>query len=108
MGYLERLQPLLIALLGCSALAPEKGGIILNELKDRLHFVEMFAGEQNLSSGIRQLGYIGLSIDKRYSSDHDFMSKEGFLLSLTALMRIWVRWGRLFEFKLQGNNVLHG
>ena len=94
MGYLERMKPLLIALLGTCAFEPEKGGIIFEELKGRLHFVEMFAGEQNLSTGIRQIGYVGLSIDKRYSADHDFMTKVGFFLSFTAVLRIYV-WGQV-------------
>ena len=58
------------------------------EAEKRLHFTEVFAGDQNLSSGLRMLGYTGMSIDKRYSMLHDFMTKSGFLIVLAAVWRI--------------------
>jgi len=49
-------------------------------------FTELFAGDQAWSKGMRLLGYKGTSIDARYNADSDFLSPEGLLGAILAVM----------------------
>ncbi len=69
---------LLSALFGASCCPEERD----------LDFVEVFAGEQSISKGLRLLGMRGLSMDGRISVDHDVLTPVGFLALLRGVMRL--------------------
>lgn len=51
-------------------------------------FVEVFAGDQAVSKGLRLVGYTGKSLDLRISETHNVLSATGFLVLLAATMKI--------------------
>jgi hypothetical protein len=53
-----------------------------------LDFVEVFAGEQSVSKGLRLLGYRGMSMDLRLSLDHDILTPIGLLTLIVAVARL--------------------
>ena len=75
MGYTKRLLALL-ALLNAADM-----------LQDRT-YAEMFAGDEAWSSGMKLLGYKGISMDARKDADHDFLRPVGFLFALWSIMSL--------------------
>jgi hypothetical protein len=75
--------PLLVILYGAGPLPHS-----VKNPEERLHFVEEFAGEQNMSNGLRLFDFIGISCDKRYMSLHDFLTPAGFMFLLGAVWRL--------------------
>ena len=51
----------------------------------RFHFVEIFAGQGNLSRELLRGGWEGLAMDLMYSADHDVRSVRGFRMAINAL-----------------------
>ena len=72
MGYTVRLLAL-IALLG--PIPPATNS-----------FLELFAGEEAWSDGMRLLGYVGMSMDARRNIDYDILKPQGFLLAILSVM----------------------
>jgi hypothetical protein len=52
-----------------------------------LSFVELFAGDESVSKGLRLLEYWGKSYDLRKNPDHDFLSPQGYLACMLSVLR---------------------
>ncbi len=53
-----------------------------------LDFVEVFAGDAAVSRGLKLLGFVGWSLDMRYSGAHDLLTAAGFRLLMEGIMRL--------------------
>lgn len=53
-----------------------------------LDFVEVFAGEQSVSRGLRAMGYVGVALDQRYDAAHNVLCPIGFLTLLHAVLHL--------------------
>lgn len=53
-----------------------------------LDFVEVFAGDQSISRGMRMLGYRGLSLDQRYDPSHNVLCPVGLMVLLHAVLNV--------------------
>jgi len=52
-----------------------------------LSFIELFAGDESISKGLRLLEYWGKSYDLRKNTNHDFLSPQGFLAAMLSVLR---------------------
>ena len=51
----------------------------------RFHFVEIFAGQGNLSRELLRAGWEGVAVDIRYGPDHDVCHVRGFRMAINAV-----------------------
>ena len=65
----------------CFALFPQ-------EPDRNLDFIEIFSGDQSVSTGIRLFGYHGQSVDARHGLHHDILEPSGFLKLLGLIWKV--------------------
>ena len=51
-------------------------------------FVELFAGDGAISTGLEGVGCIGVRVDARRRPEHNFMTPTGFAISLRAVLKL--------------------
>ena len=80
----------------------------------RFHFVEIFAGQGNLSRELLRAGWEGVAVDIRYGPDHDVCHVRGFRMAINAVCEtrnqglVWFGNSMLFLRPAFANTVLEG
>jgi hypothetical protein len=62
----------------------------VGDVKRNLDFVELFAGDGAISTGLEGVGFTGLRIDARRRPEHNFMTPTGFAIALRAVLMLRV------------------